>query len=137
MLELSQLTKENFENYMSDLVEQLKYLFTHVDVNNFTADMRAQWERIMPQLEELDTQVKAMQSTLDFVKRKVEIAYKLISSMQEDIVNNSAKPVGSIVGHIGVNGAEYLNNLYGGTWEEYDVIATSNNMNMRIFIRTS
>lgn len=137
MFEFSKLTEDNIGQYMAQMVEDLKYLFTHMDENNMTADMRERWERVMPQLEELDTQVKAMQSTLAFVKRKVEIAYRLIGNIQDNIANNAAKPVGSIVGYIGINGAEYLNNLYGGTWEEYDVMATSNKMNMRIFIRTA
>lgn len=114
MFEFSKLTEDNINQYMVQLTDDLKYLFTHVDESNMTADMRERWERVITQFEELKSQVKEMQSTLTFVKRKVEIAYTLIGNLKD----NAAKimSVGSYMIDVADEGAANLSSRYGGTW---------------------
>lgn len=146
MLELSKLNKENAENYMADLIDQLKYLFTHVDANNFTADMRAKWESIMQAVKNLETALTDNAAKIDGIINNITDIQEELTYIDDDLtalwgkvsvgnLRNAVYPVGSRVVSFGV--AQGVGALYGGTWEKEAEISTNSMETLSVFKRIS
>ena len=130
MLELLRPKKDNTENHITDLIDQLEYLFTHVDVNNFTADMREKWESLIRVVKELKQSFD--ERTLKNNEQFQEIAEAIysMSLFQANIdwkIMSVAYPVGSYVVS-NESDVSQIEELYNGTWAKMNEISGNSGM---------
>ena len=144
MLELLRPTKDHTENYMADLIDQLEYLFTHVDVNNFTADMREKWEALASAVEAAKKSIAENAAATEGRLNDIE---QTLSYIDDDItylwdkttmaaIRKVMYPVGACVISSETDAAE-INVIYGGNWSAQSVISGNYGKQLFVYERTS
>lgn len=134
MLELPRLTEDNAERYITDLLEALEYLFTHIDTNSFTADMREKWDALTGATEELkksssehtsksNERFKEIETSIDSINYNMSLFQNSISQKIRDV----AYPVGSCVVS-NVSTTDAIEEIYDGTWAKFNEIYGTDGM---------